>query len=129
MEFQMQTAIYLQIARQLTGRILAGEWPPGSRMPSVRDLAAEMQVNPNTAMRSFAYLQEEGLINNQRGIGFFVADQAISLAKTLRKNLFLRELLPQLVEQMTLLGISWEELQAYYLTFKQHASKQHDTGQ
>jgi GntR family transcriptional regulator len=122
MEFQAQLAIYLQIAHQMAERIIAGEWPPGHRIPSSRDLAADIEVNPNTVMRAYAFLQDEAIIVNQRGVGFFVAEQGVEKAKALKKAIFLRELLPQLMRHMELLNISWEELQTYYFTLKQQSS-------
>ncbi|MBK8426642.1 MAG: GntR family transcriptional regulator [Lewinellaceae bacterium] len=55
MEFQTQTAIWMQIAQQVATRIMTGEWAPGERIPSVRELAAEVQVNPNTVVRSVTF--------------------------------------------------------------------------
>lgn len=112
MEFQSNTAIYLQIAHQIAARIIAEEWAAGDRIPSHRDMASDIQVNPNTVGRSYSFLQDEGIIVNQRGIGFFVAEQGLEKAKLLQKSIFLRELVPQLVQQMKLLDISWEELKA-----------------
>ena len=75
MEFGDSNAIYLQIADQLSENILLRKWSPGDRIPSVRELAVSVEVNPNTVMRTFNYLQEKGIIYNKRGIGYFVSDQ------------------------------------------------------
>jgi DNA-binding transcriptional regulator YhcF (GntR family) len=114
MEFQTQTAIWMQIARQIATRIMGGEWPPGERIPSVRDLAAELQVNPNTVVRSVTFLQEAGIIANQRGIGYFVADDGVAKARELRKKAFTDELLPAFFQTIDELGIQWDELKSWY---------------
>ena len=58
MDFKKQKPIYLQIADTLSERILAGEWQVDERVPSVRDVAAELGVNPNTVMRTYDYRRE-----------------------------------------------------------------------
>ena len=69
-------AIYIQIADRICNEILEGHFSPDSRLPSVRDYAADMQVNANTVMRSYDRLAQKGIIYNRRGIGFFVASDA-----------------------------------------------------
>lgn len=118
MEFQTQTAIWMQIARQIATRIMAGEWPPGERIPSVRELAAELQVNPNTVVRSVTFLQDAGVIVNQRGVGYFVATDGVASAGELRKKAFSEELLPVFFQTIDELGISWEELKTWHQQYK-----------
>ena len=64
--------IWVQLIEQLTRRIVSGEYPPGARVPSVRDLAAEAGVNPNTMQRALSGLEERGLLVAQRSIGAFI---------------------------------------------------------
>ena len=78
MEFRETQSIYLQIADYVCEKILLKEWPPGERIPSVRELAIQLEVNPNTVMRTYEFLQNESIIFNQRGIGFFAAASTIS---------------------------------------------------
>ncbi len=118
MEFQTQAAIWLQIAHQIASRIMAGEWPPGERIPSVRDLGAELQVNPNTVVRSVTYLQEQGIVINQRGIGYFVANDGVQKALEMRKKAFTEDLLPPFFLMMDELGMDWNELQHIYQNLK-----------
>ena len=73
MEFKDNEAIYLQIAGYVSELILRGKWPPDSKIPSVRELAGDLQVNPNTVMRTYELLQSQNVLYNKRGIGFFVA--------------------------------------------------------
>ncbi len=118
MEFQTQTAIWMQIAQQIATRIMSGEWAPGERIPSVRELAAEVQVNPNTVVRSVTFLQEAGIIINQRGVGYFVAEDGVVKARELRKKAFSDEMLPAFFQTIDQLGIQWDELKSWYQQYQ-----------
>ena len=74
--------IYLQIANGIREAIAAGIFRPGDAVPSLRAMALEVQVNPNTVQRAYDELAREGAIYSQRGRGLFVADQAASSAQT-----------------------------------------------
>lgn len=110
MEFRKQKPIYLQIAERLMEQVLAGQLAVDDRMPSVRDVAASMGVNPNTVMRTFDYLQSEEIIFNRRGVGYFVAPDAKERILALQRKEFLEEELPLIRQKMQLLGISFDEL-------------------
>ena len=110
MEFRKQKPIYLQIAERLMEQVLAGQLAVDDRMPSVRDVAASMGVNPNTVMRTFDYLQSEEIIFNRRGVGYFVAPDAKERIMALQRKEFLEEELPIIRQKMQLLGISFDEL-------------------
>lgn len=110
MDFKKQKPIYLQIADWLMEQILGGQPAEEDRMQSVRDVAASMGVNPNTVMRSFDYLQQEEIIYNRRGVGYFVSPDAKSRIFALQRKEFLEEELPYIRQRMKTLGISWEEL-------------------
>lgn len=114
MEFQNKKAIWQQIAHQIATRILGGEWKAEERIPSVRDTAAEIQVNPNTVVRSYNFLQEVGIIYNQRGRGYFVAEDGVAQAKNLRKKTFLQDVLPTFFSMMDELDIPWADVQKLY---------------
>ncbi len=73
MQFDPNKAIYLQIADHIMNRIMDGTFSTDQRVPSVRELAAEMEVNPNTTVRSYEWLEQRGIIFNRRGCGYFVA--------------------------------------------------------
>ena len=66
--------IWPQLSQQLARRIIAGVYPPGSRLPPVRELAAEAGVNPNTMQRALAELERDGLVYSQRTAGRFVTE-------------------------------------------------------
>ncbi len=114
MEFKNNEAIYVQIANYVVDQILMQKWSPDSKIPSVRDLAIELQVNPNTAMRSYEYLQNKGVIYNKRGIGFFVDAGAGRKIMNEKRESFLRDELPALFKTMDLLNISIEEITHEY---------------
>ena len=110
MEFSEPRGIYLQIADQIRDRILQGEWQAGERIPSIRELAVELGVNPNTVTRSYQALLDWGIVANQRGRGYFVSDRAAERALTAMRAEFLRDELPMIVRTMKTLDIGMDEL-------------------
>lgn len=72
--FTSGTAVYLQIADRIIKSILSGEYPPGQQLPTVRQLALEAAVNPNTVQRSFTELESEGIIISKGTSGRFVTE-------------------------------------------------------
>ena len=110
MEFSEPKGIYLQIADQIRERILRGEWRTGERIPSIRELAVELGVNPNTVTKSYQKLLERELISNQRGRGYFVSENAAERALNEMKEEFMRDELPRIIGAMRLLGIGMEEI-------------------
>lgn len=109
MEFRKQKPIYLQIADRLMDSILCGEPAADDRMPSVRDVAADMGVNPNTVMRTFEQLQAEGIIYNRRGVGYFVSPDAKQKILAEQRREFLENDLPLIKQKMKILGIDPKE--------------------
>jgi GntR family transcriptional regulator len=118
MQFRESQAIYLQIADYVCEKILLKEWPPGARILSVRELAVQLEVNPNTVMRTYEFLQQRSIIYNQRGIGFFAAEDAIRQATQYRKEVFIEKDLPQLFRSLFLLGIDPEDLRLPFEKYK-----------
>jgi len=106
MDFDSNIPIYIQIADNICNKILSGALPPGGRIPSVREWGASIGVNPNTVARSYDILVDRGVIYNQRGIGFFVKDDAISVIRDTERNKFLKEELPSFIARAELLGIN-----------------------
>lgn len=94
MNFNSNQSIFIQIAERICDRILSKEYPADTRIPSVREIAVEMEVNPNTAMRSFERLQANGIIYNKRGIGNFVSSDAKERIRKMRHEHFISEVLP-----------------------------------
>ena len=83
---------------------------PGDKAKSVRELAVMFEVNPNTVMRSYDYLQNNGIFLNKRGIGFFVTDDAVEKIKFLRKREFMEEEVPVFIKNVKLLDIDVNEI-------------------
>lgn len=118
MDFKKQKAIYLQIAETICERILQGDWKEEERMASVRDVAAEMGVNPNTVLRSFDHLQEREIIFNRRGVGYFVAANAKELITKLHREEFLQEEWPAVLQKIQMLGITFSPKNSHSFTMK-----------
>ncbi len=118
MEFSQSQAIYLQIADFVCEKILLKEWPPEQRIPSVRELAIQLEVNPNTVMRTFEFLQQKEIIFNQRGVGFFVAPQAVNIATHYRLETFMDRDLPNVFRSMALLGMTPDDLNKPFEKYK-----------
>ena len=108
MQFSDDKPIWRQIYELIAMRILSNEWSEGSRIVSVRELAQEVGVNPNTIMRSYERLDGDGIIFNRRGIGFFVAEGAKEHIREIERRKFLDEELPKLSERLNLLGLTIE---------------------
>ena len=114
MEFHQNYPIYLQIADMMCESILEGAWKPGERISSIRELAESIEVNPNTVMRTYGYMENQGIIHNQRGIGFFLADGAYETTRELKKRIFVDRDLPQVFKTMDLLRLGFDDLKGLY---------------
>ena len=110
MEFKENKAIYLQIVDRLCDDILLGKYQEEDRIPSVREYSASVEVNVNTAVRSYDHLQNQGIIFTKRGLGYFVSPGAKSVIEEMRREEFLNEKLPELLQSMKTLNISIDEL-------------------
>jgi GntR family transcriptional regulator len=118
MEFRGDQAIYLQIADTFCENILLGKWKALDRIPSVRDLAVEIEVNPNTVVKTYIYLQEKGIIFNKRGVGYFVAEDGMEKTIALLKENFVYTELPRFFKTMHLLNLSLDDMRVYYQEYK-----------
>jgi GntR family transcriptional regulator len=118
MEFRENEAIYLQIAAYVGENIMLGKWAIEDKIPSVRELAVDLQVNPNTVVRAYEFLQTKEVITNKRGIGFFTASDAKAKIRLYSKERFLGQELPEFFRSIYLLDISMEEINKRYETFK-----------
>ena len=123
MEFSTPKPIYQQIADYILEMIISKTWTASSRIPSVRELAAEVEVNPNTVARTYAYLSETEIIYNRRGIGYFLSEDAAAKAKAYERWKFINEELPRIFEMMHLLDLSKDEFLQLYLKHKEDEKK------
>lgn len=118
MVFNNEKPIYQQIADYVCEQVATGEWAEAERIPSVRDLATRLQVNPNTVMRAYERLQMSEVIANTRGVGYFVSAGAKQQVTALKRAAFFETALPELFTAMQTLGISWDEVEACYHRLK-----------
>jgi DNA-binding transcriptional regulator YhcF (GntR family) len=117
MEFKENPAIYIQIAEYVCGQILLKKWKLGDRIISIRDLAVEMQVNPNTVQRAYDLLQQQNIITNKRGIGYFTEDDAMERILNFRREQFIENELPVFLRNIYLLKMDMKEIKAMYEKF------------
>ncbi len=123
MQFHKHLSIYLQIAQYMYDRILSGEWKGGERIPSVRDMAVMLEVNPNTVTRTYTLLQEEGTLENQRGIGYFTAPNAREQVLERRREQFLLQELPSVFAAMQQLDITMDDVSRRYEEYRKERKK------
>ena len=100
--------IYTQLIEQIELKICSGAYPPGSKLASVRDLAQEASVNPNTMQRALAKLEEDGLLYTSRTSGRFVTED-VNMIKQV-KNRLAKEHVQNFLEKMTELGFDYNEI-------------------
>ena len=100
--------IYRQIMDAVIGRIACGRWPPGEKLPSIREMAESARVNPNTVARAFHELERTGLVVARRGEGTFVTDDAAAIAACRREKA--GELWEDFLGKMRELGYGSEEI-------------------
>ena len=107
-QFSSDAPIYAQLIAQIQTSMVAGGLPPGERLPSVRDLAAEAGVNPNTMQRAMTELEREGLVYSQRTAGRFVTEDRARIEQA--RHQCARRQIQTFVEGMEQLGYSREEI-------------------
>ena len=115
MEFKEKSKpIYLQIVDSLADRVANGTYAEGARIPSVREFAAQVQVNPNTVMRAYDHLSRLGVVFNRRGIGYFIAEGARRIITEIRSREFFEDEILRFFEQLALLGVDPGQLARLY---------------
>ena len=93
------------------------KWKGDDRIPSIRELAVTIEVNPNTVMHAYQSLQDKEIIYNQRGIGFFISEDAYRRIKEMKKAEFVEQELPKFFKMMKLLDMDLKDLEKYYKDF------------
>ena len=107
--------IFMQLIEIIQHSILSGTYPPGSKLPSVRDLASQAAVNPNTMQKALAELERSGLVYSQRTSGRFITED-ISMIEEL-KNTLAKTTIEQFLKSMQQLGFQKEETVALITEF------------
>jgi len=116
-DFSNTKAIYLQIVEIIQSNIITDKYKEQERIPSVRELAVELQVNPNTCVRAFEVLSRNNIIVNKRGVGYFVANGAKSVILDAKRKAFIVDELPRIVNNMKILNISIDDFIDIYNRF------------
>ena len=106
--FRSDLPIYTQLVGQMEQDIASGAMPPGARLPSVRELAAELGVNPNTVQRALQELERAGLIYTQRTSGRFVTEDTAAIARC--KHALGESQIKEFLAAMTLLGYRRQDI-------------------
>ena len=101
--------IFEQIGRNVRQQLARGDLRPGDKLPSARDLATTLSVNPNTIVHAYGELEAQGIIEKRRGLGTFVREDAP--VKTMRQNM-LKEIVETFVNEVKRLGVDDEEAMA-----------------
>ncbi len=109
--------IYLQLADWLMDEIIAEHFLPDERVPSVRDCAARSEVNANTAVRAYEHLEKANIIYNKRGLGYFVAPNAVKLIVEARRQEFFTNEMTYFFSRLRTMGMTPEELSTHYKHF------------
>ncbi len=117
MNFKDDKAIYLQLAEYFFDGILNQRLKAEDRIQSIRDFAFETEVNPNTVMRTYKHLQDNNIIYNKRGIGYFIAEDAYTITHKMKKEIFINQQLPELFKTIKYLNISFSEIEQLYQNY------------
>ena len=99
--------LYTQLIEQIELKIFSGTYPPGSRLPSVRDMAQEASVNPNTMQRALTKLEEDGLILTHRTSGRSITEDAQMIKEA--KNKLAQDQISEFIEKMQMVGFDKKE--------------------
>jgi GntR family transcriptional regulator len=117
MEFKENPAIYIQIAEYVCEQILLKKWMLGDKITSIRELAVNMEVNPNTVQRAYDFLQQRDIITNKRGIGYFIEDDAMDRILNFRREQFIENELPVFMRNIYLLKVDFKEIKTLFDQF------------
>jgi len=121
MNFKPNYPIYLQVADFITEKVLKEEWRNGDKLPALKDLAVTTSVNPNTVIKGLGYLVDNNILTTQRGVGYFLTEDARAITLELKRRQFIEEVLPEVFSSMDLLGVGLYDLTRIYEERRQAA--------
>lgn len=121
MDFKPNYPIYLQVADFITEKVLKEEWRNGDKLPALKDLAVTTSVNPNTVIKGLGYLVDNNILTTQRGVGYFLTEDARAITLELKRRQFIQEVLPEVFSSMDLLGVGLYDLTRIYEERRQAA--------
>lgn len=123
MEFNQNKPIYLQLADLIMDRVQKDEVQPGERLPSVREFAAANGVNANTVMRTYTQLQQDGIIYNQRGIGYFYSGNALGKVQEIRMREVLDKEIYYFMDRLESAYITPDQFREMYIDYLRKKKK------
>ncbi|KQN97673.1 GntR family transcriptional regulator [Paenibacillus sp. Leaf72] len=109
-EFDNNQPIYIQIMNYIKQQIISGKLNPGDKIDSVRELAVELQINPNTIQRTFQELEREGIVETRRGLGRYVTSEEAAIVSI--KKEMAADLLGRFIQGMRDLGFKKDDIVA-----------------
>ncbi len=110
-EFKDQRPIYIQLIEQIKLKIISGEYKPGQKFPTVRELAEEASVNPNTIQKALAELERTGFVYSQRTSGRFITED-VDMIKDIKTDIAKDQAI-NFLESMKKLGLNSEEIMKF----------------
>ena len=122
MDFKTNKPIYQQIVDFCFGKILTHEWQTEERIVSVRELSTQLAVNSRTVLKAYEYLQAEDIIYPERGMGFYLAKDAVKKVMKIQKKEFFENQLADMFQSMELLGIGLDEVIERYNKLNKNGS-------
>lgn len=117
MNFKDNKAIYLQIADRIGDDVLSGKLAVEAKIPSVREMAAQIEVNANTVARTYEYLQQSGIIYTKRGLGYYVAPDARDTIVRMRREQLMQGEMDYFLGQLKAVGITPADLAKLYQAY------------
>ena len=115
--FKKNTSIFLQIAERICDKILLEEFKEEEKIPSIREMAVKLEVNPNTVQRSYEWLTNNEIIYTKRGLGYFTSAEAKTKVMKIKQQQFIEDVLPEVFRNMQLLQIEMSQLENHYNTY------------
>ena len=117
MNFKDNKAIYLQIADRIGDDVLSGKLAVEAKIPSVREMAAQIEVNANTVARTYEYLQQSGISYTKRGLGYYVAPDARDTIVRMRREQLMQGEMDYFLGQLKAVGITPADLAKLYQAY------------
>ncbi len=123
MQWELSTdkPVYLQLVEQIQAGIISGTYNPGDKLPSVRDLAAQAMVNPNTMQRAMTELERSGLVYANRTAGRFITSDK-ELINQLKQQ-YISQIIQEFLDRMELFGLKLDEIISYITKISENNKK------
>ena len=110
LDFQSERPLFLQIAEQLEDAIFTGAFPEETQIPSTTEISTQFKINPATVLKGMGVLVDEGILYKKRGVGMFVAENAVAKIRESRQSAFYQEFVLRMLDEAKKLGLTREEI-------------------